>query len=44
MCSEFERKNAFWELKKKMIYTHDVAIKNDQVHHCSLKIKIWFIS
>ena len=28
-----EKKNNFWELKKKMIYTHDTAITNGQVHH-----------
>ena len=38
MCGAFERKeNDFWELKE-IIYTHDTAIKNDQVHHRSLKI------
>ena len=41
MCDAFERKeNNFWELKKKIIYTHDTAIKNDQVYHWSLKVKI----
>ena len=37
MCGAFERKeNDFWELKN-IIYTHDTAIKNGQVHHWSLK-------
>ena len=44
MYGAFERKeNDFWELKKKYIYTHDTAIKNGQVHHWSLKIKIYMI-
>ena len=43
MCSAFERKeNDFWELKN-LIYTHDAAIKNSQVHHWSLKINIYMI-
>ena len=42
MCDAFERnKTDFWELKN--IYTHDTAIKNNQVHHWSLKIKIYMI-
>ena len=28
---------------KNDIYTHDTAIKNGQVHHWSLKIKIYMI-
>ena len=37
MCGAFERnENDFWEFKK-LIYTHDTAIKNGQVHHWSLK-------
>ena len=28
---------------KKKICTHDTAIKNDQVHYASLKIKIYMI-
>ena len=47
MYGAFERKeNDFWELKKIYIYTHDTAIKNGkngQVHHWSLKIKIYTI-
>ena len=44
MCGAFERKeNGFWELKKKIVYTHDTATKNSQVHHWSLKIKIYMI-
>ena len=44
MCGETERKeNDFWELKKKSICTHGTAIKNGQVHHWSLKIKIYMI-
>ena len=40
MCGAFERKeNDFWELKN-IIYAQDTAIKNVQVHHWSLKIKI----
>ena len=40
MCGTFERKeNDFWELKN-IIYTHDTAIKNSQVHHWSLKTKV----
>ena len=43
MCGAFERKeNDFWELKE-IIYTHDTAIKNSQVYHWSLKIKICMI-
>ena len=44
MCGPFERKenDFFWELKK-IIYTHDTAIKNGQVQHWSLKIKIYMI-
>ena len=43
MCGAFERKeNDFWELKN-IIYTHDTAIKNGQVHQWSLKIKIYMI-
>ena len=43
MCGAFEREeNDFLELKK-IIYTHDTAIKNGQVHHQSLKIKIYMI-
>ena len=37
MCGAFERKeNDFWELKN-IIYTHDTAIKNGEVHRWSLK-------
>ena len=47
MCGAFERKeNDIWELKKYNIYihcTHNTAIKNGQVHHWSLKIKILMI-
>ena len=40
MCGAFKRKeNDFWELKK-IIYTHDTAIKIGQVHHWNLKIKV----
>ena len=43
MYDATERKeNDFWELKKS-IYTHGTAIKNGQVHHWSLKIKIYMI-
>ena len=43
MCGAFERKeNDFWELKN-VIYTHDKAFKNSQVHQGSLKIKIYMI-
>ena len=39
LCGAFERKNDIWELKK-IIYTHDTAIKNSQVHPWRWKIKI----
>ena len=43
MCDAFERLgNDFWELKN-IIYTHDAAIKNGQVHHRSFKIKTYMI-
>ena len=43
MCGAFERKeNDFCELKKK-IFTHDTAIRNGEVHHGSLKIKIYMM-
>ena len=43
MYGAFERKgNDFWELKK-LIYTPDTAIESGQVHHWSLKIKIYMI-
>ena len=43
MCDAFERKeNDFLELKN-LIHAHDTAIKNGQVHHWSLKIKIYMI-
>ena len=43
MPGAFERnENDFWELKK-IIYTHDTAIKYGQVHHWSLKIIIYMI-
>ena len=41
MCGALERKeNGSWELNN-LIYTHGTAIKNGQVHHWSLKIKIY---
>ena len=43
MCSAFEREeNDLGELKT-LIYTHDTVIRNGQVHHWSLKIKIYMI-
>ena len=43
MCGAFERKeNYFWELKN-LICIHNTAIKNGQVHHWSVKIKIYMI-
>ena len=43
MWGAFERKeNDLGELKT-LIYTHDTAIRNGQVHHLSLKIKIYII-
>ena len=43
MCGAFERKeNDFWELQN-LIYIHDTAIKNGQVHRWSSKIKIYMI-
>ena len=38
-----ENKNNFLELKKKIIYTHDTAFTNGQVHQWSLKIKVYMI-
>ena len=45
MGGAFKRKeNDFWELKENNIYAHDTAmIKNCQVHHWSLQIKIYII-
>ena len=38
MCGAFERKeNNIWELKN-IVYIHNTAIKNIQVHHWRLKI------
>ena len=37
-----KKKHDFWELKN-LIYTHDTAIKNGQVHHWGVKIKIYMI-
>ena len=43
MGGAFEREeNDFWELTN-LVFTHDIAIKNGQVHHWSLKIKIYII-
>ena len=43
MCGAFERKeNNIWALKN-IIYTHNTAIRNGQVLHWSLKIKIHMI-
>ena len=43
MCSAFERKeNDFWELEN-LIYLQDTAIRNGQVYHWILKIKISMI-
>ena len=43
MCGAFERKeNDFWELEN-LIYSHDTAIRNGQVYHWILKIKISMI-
>ena len=43
MGGAFERKeNDFWELKN-IVNTFDTSIKNGQVHHWSLKIKIYMI-
>ena len=43
MCGTFERKeNDFWE-QKNLIYSYEPAIKNGQVHHLSLQIKIYMI-
>ena len=44
MCGAFERKeNDFWEFKDNNIYTYDTSNKNGQVHHWSVKIKIYTI-
>ena len=37
-----EKKYDFWKLKK-LTYKHNTIIKNGQVHHWSLKIKIYMI-
>ena len=37
-----KKRNEFCELKK-IIHTHDTAIQNGEVHHWSLKIKIYMI-
>ena len=43
MCGAFERKeNDVWEFEK-LLYTHDTATEDDQVHHWSLRIKIYMI-
>ena len=43
MYGAFKRKeNDFWELKY-IIDTNDTAIENGQVHHWSLRIKIYMI-
>ena len=43
MCGAFERKeNDFWE-EENLIYLHDAAIRNGQVYHWILKIKISMI-
>ena len=48
MCGALERKE-IWFLKikkkkeKKIIYEHDNATKNGQVHQWSVKIKIYMI-
>ena len=43
MCGAFERKENYLGELKTLIYTHDTAIRNGQVHHWSLKIKIYMI-
>ena len=43
MCGAFERKeNDFWEWEN-LTYSHDTAIRNGQVYHWILKIKISMI-
>ena len=43
MCGAFERKEYdFWKFAE-IIYEHDTAIKNGQVHQQSLEIKIYMI-
>ena len=43
MYGAFERKeNDFWELEN-LTYSHDTAIRNGQVYHWILKIKISMI-
>ena len=43
MHGAFESKQNDFQGLKNIIYTHDTAIKNGQVHHWSLKIKIYMI-
>ena len=44
MCGAFEREEKIIsENWKKIIYTHDTAITNGQVHHWNLEIKIYMI-
>ena len=38
-----KEKKMISENSKNLIYTHDTAIKNGQVYHWSLKIKIYMI-
>ena len=43
MFGVFERKENYFRELKNLIYTHDTAINNGQVHHGSSKIKIYMI-
>ena len=43
MCGAFERKEKWFLRIEKKIYTHDIVTKNGEVHHWSLKIKIYII-
>ena len=41
MCGAFERKEIWFLGIEKIINTLDTAIRNGQVYHWNLKIKIW---
>ena len=43
VCGVFERKEMIYENQKSIIFELDTAIKKSQVHHWSLKIKIYMI-
>ena len=43
MCGAFEKKRKWFLRIENLLYTFDTAIKNGQVHHWSLNIKIYMI-